>query len=199
VSRALAAAERIPLDAYYTPDALAVALVGLLPIEPTDTVLEPHAGGGAFVRALLPRCSGVMACDINPDAEGLRIASASWDLDFLSMRQPSSARWIVGNPPFRGFEAHVDHALTLSRHVAFLMRLAVTESAGRVPMWQRWPLRKVWVLAERPSFTDGGTDSAAYGWFWFDTHHDGPAEIVPGWSWKGERRVLLADELGRGA
>jgi hypothetical protein len=186
VSRALALAERIPLDAYYTPDALAVALVGLLPIEPTDTVLEPHAGGGAFVRALLPRCSRVLACDVNPDAAGLALAHSAHYGDFLTCG--IGGRWIVGNPPFRGFEAHVDHALTLSRHVAFLMRLSVTESAGRVPMWQRWPLRKVWVLAERPSFTDGGTDSAAYGWFWFDTHHDGPAEIVPGWSRKGGAR-----------
>ena len=96
----------------------------------------------------------------------------------------ASYRWIVGNPPFRGFEQHVDHALTLGRHVAFLLRLAVLESAGRVECWSRWPLRRVWCLAERPSFTGSGTDSAAYGFFWFDRMHTGPAEIVPGWSWR---------------
>ncbi len=187
MSRALQAAARRPLDAYYTPDPLAAALVGLLPIEPTDTVMEPHAGGGAFVRALLPVARRVHACDANPEAEGLHIdgVSASFGgVDFLELKY-GRARWIVGNPPFRGFEAHVEHALTLSRHVAFLLRLASMETAARAPMWQRWPLRKVWVLAERPSFTGGGTDSAAYGWFWFDRLYEGPAEIVPGWSWKG--------------
>lgn len=184
MSRALAVAERRPLDAYYTPDALAEALVGLLPIEPTDTVLEPHAGGGAFVRALRPRCARVLACDVNPDAEGLALADSAYRGDFLSCG--IGGRWTVGNPPFRGFEAHVEHALSLSRHVAFLLRLAVMESQGRAPLWRRWPLRKVWVLAERPSFTNGGTDSAAYGFFWWDRHHDGAAEIVPGWSWKSQ-------------
>lgn len=182
MSRALAAAERRPLDAYYTPDALAAKLVGLLPIESTDTVIEPHAGGGAFVRALLPVAGRVLACDINPDAEGLRLAHYAHPDDFLSL--DITGRWIVGNPPFRGLHLHVEHALGLSRHVAFLLRLSVMEGAGRSVLWKRWPLRKVWVLAERPSFTDGGTDSAAYGWFWFDRCHEGPAEIVPGWSWK---------------
>ena len=174
---------RRPLDAYYTPDALASALVGLLPIEATDTVMEPHAGGGAFMRALLPVAHWVLACDVNPEAEGLTLAHSAHYGDFLTCS--IGGRWTVGNPPFRGFEEHVEHALTLSRHVCYLLRLAVMESAGRAPLWQKWPLRKVWVLAERPSFTGGGTDSAAYGFFWWDRLHEGPAEIVPGWSWKG--------------
>jgi hypothetical protein len=176
---------RRALDAYYTPDALAAALVGLLPIEATDTVLEPHAGGGAFVRALLPVAHRVLACDVDPEAEGLRLAHSAHRADFLALSSSPWARWTVGNPPFRGFEEHVEHGLKVSRHVAYLLRLAVMESAGRVPMWQRWPLRKVWVLAERPSFTGGSTDSAAYGFFWWDRAYSGPAEVVPGWSWKG--------------
>jgi len=183
MSRAPAIAERRELDAYYTPDELAAFLVGLLPIEPTDTVMEPHAGGGAFVRALLPVCSRVLACDVNPEAPGLDLAHSAHRGDFLTCG--ISGRWTVGNPPFRGHEAHIDHALSLSRHVAFLLRLAVMESRGRISMWQRWPLRKVWVLAERPSFTDGGTDSCAYGFFWWDQLWEGPAEIVPCLSWRG--------------
>jgi hypothetical protein len=173
-------AVRRPLDAYYTPDALASSLVGLLPIEPTDTVMEPHAGGGAFVRALLPRAHRVIGCDVNPDAPGLGLCHSAHRGSFLDCG--IGARWIVGNPPFRGFEEHLDHALVLGRHVAFLLRLAVMESQSRADMWQRWPLRRVWVLARRPSFTGGGTDSCAYGFFWFDRHHVGGAEIVPGWA-----------------
>lgn len=168
-------------DAYYTPDALAEALVALLPIEATDTVMEPSAGGGAFVRALLPRCARVLACDVE-DCEGLDLAHSAHRGDFLSCG--IGGRWTVGNPPYRGFERHVDHALQLGRHVAYLLRLSVMESATRAPMWRRWPLRKVWVLAERPSFTGGGTDTGAYGFFWWDRQHTGPAEVVPGWSWR---------------
>ena len=173
---------RRPLDAYYTPDALASALVGLLPIASTDIVLEPHAGGGAFVRALMRCDASVHAMDIDRGAAGLREPGVAWCFgDFLNHR--GDYDWIVGNSPFRGFEAHVEHALTLAPNVAFLLRLAVMESAGRVPMWKRWPLRHVWVLAERPSFTDGGTDSAAYGFFHFQRGAT-TATVTPGWSWK---------------
>jgi hypothetical protein len=38
-------------DAYFTTPELAQALVDTLDILPGDEVLEPHAGGGAFVEA----------------------------------------------------------------------------------------------------------------------------------------------------
>jgi hypothetical protein len=172
---------RIPMDAYFTPDDLAAKLVGLLPIGETDSVLEPHVGGGAFLRALGGRqiLGLTMACDVDSHAPGLHQATAFRIGDFLTCSW--EADWIVGNPPFTGFEAHLDKALTLAPNVAFLLRLAVMESTKRIESWTRWPLRKVWVLAERPSFTGGKTDSCAYGWFWFQRGHIGPAEVVPGW------------------
>lgn len=165
--------ERQPLDAYYTPDDLAARLVGLLPIQPWDVCLEPHCGGGAFVRALAAKAGTVGAMDLDPNAPGLAFSDRRWrwpGTDFLLTTWPRRGliRWVVGNPPYSGFELHVDHALSMSHDVVFLLRLAVLESQKRAPMWQRWPLRKVWVLSRRPSFTGGGTDSAAYGWFWFD-------------------------------
>ena len=176
MSRGLPEAERRTDDAYYTPDALAEALVGLLPIVGAGC-WEPHAGGGAFVRALEQRSGrSVVATDIH-----------GWGapLDFLAVcNPPPGTSWVVGNPPFRGHEQHIDKALSLVPNVAFLLRLAVMESAARVPMWKRWPLRRVHILAERPSFTGGGTDSAAYGFFWWERGYTGPAEVVPGWSWR---------------
>jgi hypothetical protein len=70
-------------DAYYTPDALAAAVVGWLLKSyrvqfPEDVVVwEPHAGHGAFVRALrdqLPSEALVVLSDINPDAPALHEA-----------------------------------------------------------------------------------------------------------------------------
>jgi len=34
------------------------------------------------------------------------------------------------------------------------------------------------------SFTGSGTDSCAYGFFWFQRSYPGEPTIVPGWSWK---------------
>jgi hypothetical protein len=185
-------APRRDLDAYYTPPELAHALVGLLPIRPGALAWEPHAGGGAFVGALLRAGAVVTASDVNPDAPGLRLAQASFVGDFTRyLCRPGDpvVEWIVGNPPFRGFEQHVEHALTWAPNVAFLLRLAVMESAGRADFWRRWPLRRVWVLAERPSFTGTGTDSAAYGWFHFERGYTGDAAVAPGWSWKRAGRA----------
>lgn len=175
MSRALPAAERRENDAYFTPDALAHALVATLPVAGKRR-WEPHAGGGAFVRAIEDHGGECAATDIN----------GKWGppVDFLTVAAPPACDWIIGNPPFRGFAAHVEHALDQAPNVAFLLRLAVMESAQRIECWRTWPLLRVYVLAERPSFTDGGTDSAAYGWFIFRRGYTGPAEIVPGWGWK---------------
>ena len=185
MSSARAKADQRPLGAYYTPDALARRLVGLLPILPAARVWEPHVGGGAFARALTAT-TRLMVSDIDPKAPGLMTAfSRSFVADFLDHGRPhDQVDWIIGNPPFTGFEAHLDMALNHAPNVAFLLRLAAMETAARVPAWKRWPLKTCWVLAERPSFTGGGTDSCAYGWFWFCDRWPHGAEIHPGWSWR---------------
>lgn len=177
--------DRRDLDAYYTPDALAQALVVVLPLSVDhDRVLEPHVGGGAFARALRGRCRSIAGMDINHDAKGFLECDRRMTGDFLAAA-PREYDWVIGNPPYKGFEDHVDRALQEAPDVAFLLRLAALESRKRVGCWSRWPLYRVWVLAERPSFTeDGRSDSAAYGWFWFRRGHRGEARVVPGWSWR---------------
>lgn len=176
---------RRPLDAYYTPDDLAEALVDVLPVYRCESAHEPHAGGGAFVRALMRRGMWVYATDINPDAGGMKLADMAVCCDFLDHTPRSQVSWVVGNPPYSNAEAHVRHAIDITgRHVAFLLRLAFLESRKRVPFWREHPARKVWVLAERPSFTGGATDAAAYGWFWWDKQYTGPTELEV-LSWRG--------------
>ena len=188
-------------DIYYTPDDLADALTGLLNIGLDDVVWEPHAGGGAFVRAALTWTTHVLASDVDPAAPFMadeRCSGAKrWTEEFLSC---APALWfrpdvIIGNPPFRDFEAHVSHALRHTPRVAFLLRLAAMESKKRVEIWRRWPLSRVYVLAERPSFTGGGTDSCPYGWFIFDGAERGHARIFPGWA--PERTERLLEEVAR--
>jgi hypothetical protein len=192
--------------AYYTPQRLADALVGLLPIRPTDTALEPHVGGGAFAVCLQERIGheSLTGGDVDERAVGLNYIDEDSRIigDFLTLELARNARpsWIVGNPPFARdsgrisphtgkpimepcAELHARHALDITgRHVAFLMRLAMLETPGRAAWLASTPLRKVWVLAQRPSFTGSGTDSCAYGFFWWDKEYSGEPEL--GWvSW----------------
>lgn len=165
-------------DAYYTPDAVAVAIVRGLRLLRGTVVLEPSAGGGAFVRALVEAGAIVTTIDIDPAAAGLGQGHAAAVCDFLRYRRRHS--WIVGNPPFNDAEAHVRHALSLADGgVAFLLRLAFLESTKRAALWREHPPARVDVLSRRPSFTGGGTDSAAYAVFRWEAGHTGPPAL--GW------------------
>lgn len=172
---------RRPLDAYYTPPELAARLVGLLPIERGDVVLEPHAGGGAFVNALRARNRAakdvvICAADINPDAPGVQMEGVGNmpGLDFLSnlLSPEDGIDWVIGNPPYDNAAAHVKEALRLTRKgVGFLLRLAFLESASREAFWKEHPPAYVYILSRRPTFTgDGRTDSCAYGFFVWVKH-----------------------------
>lgn len=200
--------QRIEGDAYYTPDALARAIVAeLLPAGlAASAVWEPHAGGGAFVRALRDAGAVVYASDLDPDAAGLAAEAGAWGRwpghDFLSSPSPfrgAGPEWILGNPPFDQAEAHVRRALALSRrHVVFLLRLAFVETQRRIPFWTSNPARHIWMLGERPSFTGGvgkkgraikgNTDGCPYGVFWWDLAQSSPTTCTPGWNWKGAPR-----------
>ena len=163
---------RDALDRYYTPDSVAMRLVAAVPdlgarVHPL-TILEPSCGGGAFMRALRLRWPDARISGVDVDPEAPMQDSAGVTItDFLTVREPVDL--ILGNPPFNAAEEHVRHALSLSRvGVGFLLRLAFLESTKREPFWKAHRPAKVFVLSRRPSFTGGGTDSAAYGFFWWD-------------------------------
>jgi len=177
VSRAAAVEDRIALDAYYTPDDVAALCVSTLDVRDAD-VWEPSIGGGAFARAIVAAGAGLLrGSDINPDAPGLLLSSNRYRTvgSFLEIIQ--FPHWIIGNPPYSHAEAHVRHALTLAPRCAFLLRLAFLESMKRVDFWRDHQPSEVYVLAKRPSFTGGGTDGAAYGWFVWDRTKPGPARM----------------------
>lgn len=184
MSRALAVSQRIARDAYYTPAPLAAACVEALQLTPGTWALEPHAGGGAFVRALSAAGAVVLARDVNPDAPGLACADSASVGPFLEVTA-TDASVVVGNPPYRDAERHIRHALSLAPRVAFLLRMGILGSRGRAPLWRDWPPARVWVVQGRPSFTGGGTDSVEYAWIEWDEQHRGAPEL--GWlAWSGD-------------
>ena len=185
--------ERVALDAYYTPDDVAARCVAALPEAAMQVarVLEPSVGGGAFVRAVRAvaaarwgpmACIPIRVCDVNPEAPGLVGEHTSWVGDFLDMPVSAPYDLVLGNPPYRDAEAHIRHALAhvgRGGHVAFLLRLAMLESERRRPLWREHPPIAVHVLTRRPSFTGGGTDSAAYAWFVWRRGYTGAPSV--GW------------------
>jgi hypothetical protein len=170
---------RRKLDAYYTPDHVAAACVDTLgDVLVGATVIEPSAGGGAFVRALQrAQPARIIAIDVDPEApilveppDGVETMCGNFTALDTSMGTAYTRRWwVVGNPPYGNAEAHVRAALAIAEAtnggVAMLLRLAFLESQQRADFWDRYPLHELHPLTQRPSFTGGRTDSCAYGWF----------------------------------
>lgn len=169
-------------DAYFTPDALALAIAGRLAetIGRVKFVIEPSAGDGAFVRAAAATWPGAWIAAVEPNAgpdiEGAdETQRTTWE---ASLARPGDGpTLILGNPPFLLAEEHATLALDRlghraeeppepgTRHVAFLLRasfLAGGERTRRLHLGMGG-LRYVWHVTPRPSFTlDGKTDGAEY-------------------------------------
>jgi hypothetical protein len=206
MSRAKAAAERVALDFYATPDALALAICQHVAtgIATPRAVVEPSAGRGAFVRAIRATWpdSKVMAVEIDPEN-----LSALWDprLDvvvddwarFATAAAESLAPpdLIIGNPPYRQAQEHVEAGLRWLRpggSLAFLLRINFLGSTSRVDFWNRAGLASVTPITPRPSFTNGGTDGTEYAVFVWTKGHTGPARLCPPLVWKPERKRRAA-------
>lgn len=198
---------RDELDRYYTPPALAESCVGALwdELHPgsVSEVLEPSIGAGAFANAVdwrLPELGQVIGVDLDGAAPASRdyltVRGSFLDYDWARMSCDVSGlapeylhprpHLVIGNPPYRDAEQHVAKALDVSaRHVAFLLRASFLGSSRRAGnLWQHSPLRKVWFVSPRPSFTGNGkTDGAEYAFFWWDKRHSGAATIdwIRGW------------------
>lgn len=196
----IGATGRVKNDAYFTPPALASAAVGWLERDgylwPRIHALEPSAGRGSWINAMARLQPTTMhALDIDPartlELEALRCRPMLGDFetfDFDECGEPLDRyEAIIGNPPYNRAEAHVRRALALRDRfgvVAFLLRLAFLESQERVPFWREHPASKIYVLSERPSFSGGSTDNAAYGVFVWCTWHRGPSQVEVA-QWKG--------------
>lgn len=130
--------EKVTLQAFYTPPEIAEKLVGLVELKPRMKVLEPSAGEGALVKAILKKNPRVFvtAIDINPDIEKSLLEIGNEDLeirieDFLKakFKKGRDFRAIVMNPPFtKGQDIkHVLHALNYLAHDGVLVSIV---SAG---------------------------------------------------------------------
>ena len=184
------------LDQYFTRDDVARACVKMLPIQPGESVLEPHAGGGAFLRALVATGADLYAYDrdLSPsDRWGVQV-SGMWEGDFLSVEPDPGGYvfdWIVGNPPYNEAEAHIRKALQLAPNVAFLLRAGLMTPLKREGLRREFPVDEFHLLAPRPPFGDtmsvDGTEYALHVWRqdWRRRHpnHERTFSII---EWRGQ-------------
>jgi hypothetical protein len=207
VSRARAAGERIPLDSYQTPQPLALGICatlrkrGATPAE----IVEPSGGSGVFVAAarLVWPDAHVTANDVDRgrrrdllQAGAHLVLHEDWTAlaRRLASEQPAEGpeRLIVGNPPFRLAERHVEAGLEWLRdgdRLAFLLRLNLLGSTRRLSFWARPGLASVAPIVPRPSFTGTGTDGTEYAVFTWVKGYRGAARLQRPIVWKPARRV----------
>lgn len=156
---------RQPNDAYVTPSwctDLACYWLSRHITAPT-VVLDPCAGSGAIldcVRDKWPQCKTI-GLDIAPIRPGIE------KCDALTVEWPEHDL-IVMNPPYSKAEEFVVKALGYPGPVAALLRLSFLASRKRGAFWRMHPDCTVLVLAKRPSFVGGQTDSCDYAWFVWD-------------------------------
>lgn len=190
-------------DAYYTPDALALAIARRVRGTFGDfgSVTEPSAGGGAFVRAAHQAFGPVWIHAIEPNANPITLLLAAalsrttWE---AATHRTLGRNLIIGNPPYNlPGDGKGDKPTTAERHVtialdrmrdgdvlAFLLRLAFLGGGGRNErLHAKHPLAALWPVTPRPSFTGGGTDSSEYAVFVWRKGHVGACDLRPlGWT-----------------
>ncbi|MBK7380594.1 MAG: methyltransferase [Ignavibacteriales bacterium] len=98
------------LQFYETPPPIIEQLIGLAEIKGTDQVLEPSAGKGAIIKALLKITQSVSAVEIADRKELLTLLGSYIQADFLSLPMFERYDKVVMNPPFSK-QQDIDHIL----------------------------------------------------------------------------------------
>jgi hypothetical protein len=90
--------KRDTIDKYYTKrdvvEKCMAAVKQYLDIKPTDTIIEPSAGDGAFIDAINAISSHALFYDILPQHPAIQ------PQDFLQLPTPMEPTHVIGNPPF---------------------------------------------------------------------------------------------------
>lgn len=179
-------------DFKITPLALCRAALRLLPEDEYQWVCDPGAGTGNWGKAMRERFPisyivGVerYPCHFCAHPQG---TYDEWHTEDYRTWTPSVAfSTVIGNVPYSLTQEFIDKSLDIlgeGGRILFLLRLGFLESRKRYEWWKNIPLKKVWTLVERPSFTgDGKTDAQAYALYLFEKDYD--AMPVMDWlSWE---------------
>ena len=179
-------------DRYYTPKwVVQQCLDHVIPVVSPDpeAILEPGAGGGAFVNGCRDRYpdATIHAFDLDPSSGPWPKADTSlMELDFtkkngvlrVARESPSDGYdLVVGNPPFTYAEDFIESGMKLGLSLVFLLRQGFLSSEKRHPFFEANPPSHVFTLCNRPKFIIGsGGDSADYCFLCYDGEERDPEE-----------------------
>jgi hypothetical protein len=159
MSATLRGAKRREADFYATPES---AFKPLLPFirQIGAVVWEPAAGDLRLVNWMIEGSIQAAGSDLN--------------MGYNFLHDPDRMACVVTNPPFSLALEFCDHAIKRALHVFMLLRLNFLASRKRRAWWNSNKPDALFVLSERPSFTDDGkTDATDYAWFYWGNVHKG--------------------------
>ncbi len=165
-------ARRAAADFYPTPPEPVRAFLAQFGLPANSRILEPCAGSGSIIRCLREYgLNNIDAVELREEErQGLEAVANEVRIgDFLTMDGLSNKyNVIITNPPYRQAREFIEKSLDIVRpggSVIMLLRTNFLESKSRFDFWQAHPLRGLYVLSKRPSFTGTGTDATSYSWF----------------------------------
>jgi hypothetical protein len=113
-------------------------------------VHDPACGLGRVVEAAIRAGHIASGSDIIE-----RSATRDFAFDYLADTAPLSYPNIVSNPPYRKAREFITRALRESYRCAFLLQYGFLFGHDRAQWLKSTPLKKVWILAPRPSMPPG--------------------------------------------
>lgn len=172
-------------DYYPTPRHAIDELLDRHPPPQGKRVLEPCAGDGAIVRALVERGYDVTAVEVRAEEQprledscAENVVIDDWleqdEDDFCAFFELDAA---VTNPPFSMAQVFARSLLSVDPpldYVALLLGIDVEASGAWRQFWADHPWTARVKLFKRPSFTgDGRTDGRNYCWFIWEPNNGG--------------------------
>lgn len=176
--------KRIEADFYPTPIPVIHNLLNHHEIK-DGTILEPCAGNGNFINAL--REYGyknyIVANELRENEINNLTKVGADDVivsDFLNTKLNTEPTTIITNPPYHKAQEFVTKCIEEypNTEIIMLLRLAFLESKKRFGFWQKYPVNKLYILSQRPSFTGKGTDATAYAWFVWDNSNKQEIKVI---------------------
>jgi len=148
-------------QAFYTPYALAKKLVDLADVWGLHRVLEPSAGEGALIEAVIGKAIRVQAVEIDPRL--CKTIEARWPglktycADFLTCRSCHNFDRVIMNPPFSMGDdiKHIKHALTFLKPGGRLVSICAN---GPKQHQTFMPIADAWIDLEPGAFKESGTN-----------------------------------------
>lgn len=149
-----------PNDEIMTPPKIAKKIISALPIEPTDFLLDPFKGEGAFYDQFPDNPKDW--CEITGGRDFY-----DWDTE---------VDWVISNPPYSQFTEVMKHSYKIAKNICYLIPLSkIVSSWGRcLDLDDYGGVRKLWVFpAGKANFPFGFPACAA----WIQKDYKGYIEV----------------------